>query len=171
MRPRTIWIIVACIILLPALLLVIAAEWLFGVTELLYKPIRYRVATSVELIDHSTLRRSVANSDCWALVATRGMVRGIRKSRKGEDNHAVLGDGSILILPDLDPCRWIDAKPAPGTSYVLMPPNAPISLSPPSGRGSGTAQSTAELRPGEAWRFDSVNDPTSVTIYQLTALL
>src|SRR5262249_10701469 len=116
----------------------------------------YRVATSVEVVDQGRTLRSVVNSDCWAFVSTRGIVRGVQKSRRGEDNHFVLGDGSILILPDLDPCRWVDAKPAPGTSYRLAP----------AAHGNGLA----ELRPGEDWRFDNTRDPTQVTIYALTEL-
>src|SRR5262245_33331521 len=160
MRTRTVWTIVACIILVPALLLGTGAEWLFGFSQLLYNPIRYRVATSLELVDHGTVRRSTVNSDCWAFVSTRGMIRGVQKSRRGEDNHVVLGDGSILLLPDLDPCRWIETKPAPGTSYAIAP----------AARGSPPPAGTIELRPGEAWRFDSAIDPASVTIYQLTEL-
>jgi hypothetical protein len=161
MRTRTVWTIIACIILVPLLLIGIGAEWLFGFSQLLYKPVRYRVATAVDVVDRGVLRRNIANSDCWAYVSTRGVFRGLGKSRRGEDNHVLLGDGSILILPDLDPCRWVETRPAPGTSYVLAP--APRGgLPQPAG--------TAELRPAETWRFDSAVDPASVTIYQLTEL-
>src|SRR5262249_8519347 len=130
----------------------------------------YRVATSVDVVDHGAMLRSVVNSDCWAFVSTRGIVRGVQKSRRGEDNHLVLGDGSILILPDFDPCRWVEARPAPGMSYRLEPTaRGPLSLSPAGETGRGR-ESLAELRPGEAWRFDSTLDPKSVTIYALTGL-
>jgi len=170
MRTRTVWILVGCFVSIPLLLVGIGAEWLFGLSQLLYKPARYRVATSVDVVDHGTMLRSAVNSDCWAFVSTRGIVRGVQKSRRGEDNHLVLGDGSILILPDLDPCRWVDAKPASGTSYRLEPAaRRPLSLS-PAQRVEEAPERLAGLRPGEAWRFDSTVDPTSVTIYALTGL-
>src|SRR5437870_4964791 len=121
MRTRTVWTLIGCLVLIPLLLVALGAEWLFGLSQLLYKPFRYRVATSVEVVDHGRVLRSIVNSDCWAFVSTRGIVRGVQKSRRGEDNHLGLGDGSILILPDLDPCRWVDGKPALGASYALAP--------------------------------------------------
>jgi hypothetical protein len=161
MRTRTVWILVACIILIPLLLLAIGAEWLLGWSQLLYKPVRYRVATTVEVLDHGRTVRSVVNSDCWGFVSTRGIVQGVQKSRRGEDNHVVLGDGSILILSDLDPCRWVEVRPALGSSHAIVPAGSGGAALPPG---------AVELRPGQAWRFDNAAEPTSMTIYDLPAL-
>ncbi|MCC6775878.1 MAG: hypothetical protein IT537_04445 [Hyphomicrobiales bacterium] len=133
----------------------IAVEWTFGLSQQLFGSVRYRVTTSVTLGDHGRVRQSAVSSDCWALATSRGVRQGVRKSRIGEDNHYTLGDGSVLILSDLDPCRWVAHAPPVGTTLVLAP----------DGGGRGT------LRPeGEAWRFDNAREPTMVTIYDLTAL-
>jgi hypothetical protein len=159
MRKRTIWTLVGAAAAIPLVMVAVGIEWLLGPSQLLYKPVRYRVATSVDVGDHGRIVRSVVHSDCWAFASTRGVVRGVRKSRTGEDNHLVLGDRSVLILPDLDPCRWVDAAPAVGTMVALAP----------TGRASRSAGS-GDLWAGEAWRFDHARDPQSVTIYDLPAL-
>ena len=153
MYRRTIWALIAGLV--PLVAAAIGAEWLLGLSERLINPVRYRVEAVVDIGDHGRIVRSSAVSDCWALVTTRGMVRGVRKSRRGEDGHALLGDGSILLLSDLDPCRWVDTVPAVGTTLALAPGST----------GPGV------LRPGEAWRFDDPADPRSVTIYDLPRLL
>jgi hypothetical protein len=159
MRRRTFWKLLGGALLVLTIIAAIAVEWTFGLSQLLFGPVGYRVAASVTLGDHGRVRQSVVTSDCWALAATRGVRRGVRKSRRGEDNHFVLGDGSVLVLSDLDPCRWVDREPAVGTTVALVADDQ-----------SGAPQAVP-LRPGgEAWRFDHALDPGSVTIYDLAAL-
>jgi hypothetical protein len=159
MRRRTFWKLFGGALLILLLVAAIAVEWIFGLSELLYRPVSYRVTASVELGDHGRMRRSAVTSDCWALVATRGVRRGVRKSRRGEDNHFVLGDGSVLVLSELDPCRWVERVPPVGTTVALVDAD------------SGAGAPSVPLRAGgEALRFDNAFEPTTVTIYDLTAL-
>ena len=143
MRRETFWTLVGGMLGALLIITVIAVEWTFGLSQQLFGSVRYRVTASVTLGDHGRVRQSVVSSDCWALATSRGVRQGVRKSRLGEDNHYALGDGSVLILSDLDPCRWVARAPPVSTTLVLAP----------DGNGRGT------LRPdGEAWRFDHARD-------------
>jgi len=154
MRRRTIWTLAGGVAAVLIIAGAVVAEWLLGLSQRVLNPVRYRVETRLEVGDHGRIVRSAFVSDCWALVATRGVVQGVRKSRRGEDGHVLLADGSILLLSDLDPCRWVDRVPAVDTTLTLAPGST----------GPGA------LRPGEAWRFDNVAQPRTVTVYDLPRL-
>ena len=157
MRTRTISIIVAAVLLTPIVLIALGIELLFGVSQSLFA-VRYRIAATVEVADGDRLVRNVVHNDCRGFYSTRGIVQGAQQSRRGEDNHVVLQDGSILMLPNLEPCRWIEPKPAPGTSFVLDP------LIPGYAKG---APGHAKLWAKEAWRFDNVDEPSRVAVHDL----
>ncbi len=159
MRRRTFWKLFGGALLALLLVAAIAVEWIFGLSQLLYRPVSYRVTAQRRAgrsWPHATQRRH------QRLLGARDhprVRRGVRKSRRGEDNHFVLGDGSVLVCPSLDPCRWVERVPPVGTTLALVDAD------------SGAGAPSVPLRAGgEAWRFDNAFEPTTVTIYDLTAL-
>lgn len=122
---------------------------------------RYRVATDVVLDDGSARLTSRTYSDCKVAIVKGGIAPGWHGQRRGEDNHFVLHNGSLLVVRTLLPCRWANPLPPVGTSLALHP-NDP--------EADRTKQGKGVFYRAQALWFDNVHDPRRMRIYDVPAL-
>ncbi len=166
MRAKRVWIGGAAFLVLVAVLLIFRLEVGYIVSGLfLGTDNPYRVAGAVEVADRHQVRKSVVFNDCESFeVNTWNTGRYTALIRRGEDNHIVLGDKSILVFIDLEPCQARGERPVIGATYVLDP------LLPAEAEARAEQGGRVKLWASFAWRFDSTEDPKTVTVYDFPGL-
>ncbi len=130
---------------------------LFGLSD----TARYRVATDVVLDDGSVRLTSRTYSDCMVSIVTGGIAPGWHGQRRGEDNHFVLHDGSLLVIRTLLPCRWANPLPPVGTSVALHPHDPD---------GADAKGDKGLFYRAQALWFDDVHDPRRMVLYDVPSL-
>ena len=114
---------------------------------------RYRISTEIVLDDHGREWRNTVAGEC---VGHRGgnWSTGVQNSisHRGDNPFIVLGDRSLLMLQDLNKCLPSPARE--GDVYAFDPDVA-----------SDVVGRQMRMPYSHAWRFDNVDDPSSIRVY------
>jgi len=152
-RHRWIWLLIPGLLLLvlflPGVMFTIRQS---GVPGTRGETERYRTATEIVLDDHGREVRNIVAGEC---VGYRGgnWSTGVQDSivHHGDNPFLVLGDRSLLMLQGINKCLPSPAKD--GDAYRFDPD------------ATSTIAGLMQMPYSHAWRFDNVDDPTSVRVY------
>ncbi|TPQ29738.1 hypothetical protein C2U70_28195 [Bradyrhizobium guangdongense] len=151
-RKRTIWLALGGFLLAGSFLLLLVAN-LGGPGGSHVETDRYRVTTEIVLSDHGRELRNTVAGECVGYHGGNWNT-GVHDSivRQGDNPFLVLSDRSLLMFADINKCL-----PSPvnaGDVYTFDPDVTSAVL----GR-------QIRMPFAHAWRFDDVDDPTSIRIY------
>lgn len=150
-RKRKIWLALGGLLAIGSFLLLFAARQ--GGLESHVETDRYRVATEIVLSDHGRELRNTVAGECVGYHGSNWNT-GVQDSiaHQGDNPFLVLSDRSLLMLGDINKCL---PSPANAGDVYTFDPDLP----------SAVVDRKIRMPFSHAWRFDDVDEPTSIRIY------